>query len=597
MSPPSPRTWALSAVLVLLAAPGPAATGSPSAAASPARAPSAIQGPANPAPPSADPGVRQSAPVLKSSWGPGMQRRSPPTGNVLQWSAPSPPVQEPDPDAVMIQRAPPNRGVLQTPRATPAPPFQVMRPPVTGVDPMVAVGRNFMVAAQHGSLVFLDRSGAPLAEKGGVGPAPSVDAIFGDFITRGGPLDLNEVTGFPAACDSPTYPVTSGNRYCINEFYDLRVWFDPGGDRFVLLAHIRNPLWTDIWDDQKAFTDSVGACGVYRPAGGGDNMPVPHPSHCALARRHAVFAVSRTEDPRDGFHTWAVTQNNYQDWPWGSVNAEGNTFVIGHKGTEMNHGTVAVVFRLADLRGGSATPAWFAYTPQHLWGHLNPAPVAHHGAGAGLGGLTLMVTSRQGSAGDSLLVFGFPAPTGQGVRPTPVRAAVRLPGLDIPGWMARTVYRAGFLYTTWEAVEPTPEGYQIFRVRTARIPIALSGNTLSLPLSAPAYRHSWLGKQTLGSAFHDDRHPSLAVNSAGDLMVAWHRAGGEQVLYSVWRAGNVPPGPEVIVHSRTNPDYMPSRVDYAWAVTDPLDDLTWWFAHNGKRSNGTPETLVVRVRP
>lgn len=555
-------------------------------------------GPLPPAPGAAMVGSaapQEPALLLKGWWGPGLRRPPAPGGPTLQESAP-PPIQEVDPQEPIVRRAPPTRGALRPGPLTRAS-FQVMRPPVAGVDPMVAVGRNFVVAAQHRSLAFLDRSGIPLPEKNGIGPSPSVYSIFGEFLERGGPLDLNEVTGFPDACDSPAFPVTSGNRYCINELYDLRVWFDPGGDRFVLLAHVRNPLWTDLWDDQKAYTGSVGTCGVYGAPGGGQNLPFPSADHCGLARRHAVFAVSLTEDPRDGFHTWAVTQNNHQDWPWGSVNAEGNTFVIGHRGTEMNHGTVAVVLRLSDLRSGSPTPAWFTYHPEHLWGHLNPAPVVHHGAGAGLGGLTLMVTSRQGSAGDSLLVFGFPAPTGQGVRPTPVRAAARLPGLDIPGWMARTVYRGGFLYTAWDAVEPTPEGFEILRVRTARIPLAQSGGALSIPLTAPAYRHAWLGKQTPGSSLHNDGPAALAVNAAGDLLVAWHRSGGEQVLYSVWRAEATTPGAEVTVHARANPDHQPSRVDYAWAVTDPVDDLAWWFAHNGKNNNGAPETLVVRVPP
>jgi hypothetical protein len=40
---------------------------------------------------------------------------------------------------------------------------------------------------------------------------------------------------------------------------------------------------------------------------------------------------------------------------------------------------------------------------------------------------------------------------------------------------------------------------------------------------------------------------------------------------------------------------VPLKIDYTWAVVDPVDDLTFWFAHVAKKPDGSRETVVVRV--
>ena len=144
----------------------------------------------------------------------------------------------------------------------------IHRPGIDGPDPMIAVGRNFMIASQAGSLVFLDKNGIDLPVKNHIGPRPSVDDIFADFITPGSSTDLNEFAGFPKDCDSPDYPLTkTKNGYCISDFYDLRAYFDAGENRFLLLAHVRNQLFTDIWADENHKNEEyaeLGICGEYR---------------------------------------------------------------------------------------------------------------------------------------------------------------------------------------------------------------------------------------------------------------------------------------------------------------------------------------------
>lgn len=540
--------------------------------------------------------------VLKSEWPKPVprQRRSPGGASDLTVRATptsdAPLVPSGDIDEAPLTARTPRHALTLGP-ALPAG-VTVYTPPIAGRDPMIAVGHQFMIASQNGSLVFLDKNGVSLPAEHGVSATPSVSAIFGDFVDRDSPTDLNKWSGFTMPCDSTDYPQTrTGKRYCIAEFYDLRAYHDSGADRFILLAQVRNALWTDIWAGRKTYQKEYRACGVYALSEG--NVPVPDPAHCELTRRHAVFAVSRTADPRDGFYTYAITENNVQDWPWGAVNPGANTFVVGHKGVEMSHGMAAMVFRLSDLRNGARSPSYFKLYAKDLNGRLNPAPVVNQIA-APHAGLTLLAASSDGSDGDVLEVFAFQAPGGQGIKPPILRTARTLTGIDLPGWMARSVFRGGYLYMAWEADDPS-DSYDTLRVRTLRTTLSMSRDFLSLGnMRAPTYRSAWLGKTGSGSWEVDDSHPAIAVNGAGDVLVAFSRARGEQLLYVIWRKYDPAPSPEIVVRARAKPDFQnPLKIDYAWAVVDPVADPAgkhpFWFAHVAKKPDGSAETAVVRV--
>ena len=47
------------------------------------------------------------------------------------------------------------------------------------------------------------------------------------------------------------------------------------------------------------------------------------------ARRYIAIAVSRSEDPRDGFNEYITTTSNYADWPLAAVGENG--IVAGHR--------------------------------------------------------------------------------------------------------------------------------------------------------------------------------------------------------------------------------------------------------------------------
>lgn len=539
--------------------------------------------------------------LLKSEWGPNTLRRrvalNPSAAAAMAAEAPDHHPFERADDGPLVVRKPPAGFVLRQPSGSVPRTFTDLTLPISGPDPMVAVGRNFIVASQAHSVAFLDRSGAQLPPKNGIGAIHSHADIFGDFADAShGPLDLNRYAGFPKRCNDRSYPQTpTGQRYCVVRFYDLRAYFDAGADRFILVAHARNLLWNDVWNSTGQFTNMVGTCGVYTVSPG-KNAPFPDPAHCPLARRYAVFAISKTEDPRDGFHTYAVTENNYQDFPWASVNAEGNTLVIGHKGVEMVQGMSAMVFRLSDLRAGSPTPAYYKLYRQDTGGHLNPSPIVHHGAASALGGRTLLLGSAKLANASRLDVFALAVPTSQGGKPPMLKTSIIVPGVELThNELRNSVYRNGMLHMAWEAYPP---GDSVVHIRVARVPLAFNGSTYSLS-TAPAngYRVAWIGKTDPVHATLHDQDPSIAVNRNGDVVVCFIRAGGEQLLFVRWPAAERQPRTETVVRSRSNPDYEPGSTEHSWAVVDPTDDLTFWLANNAKTTNGAEVGVLVRVNP
>lgn len=542
----------------------------------------------------------QSVPVVvKTIWGPGGTRRLPvkPPDTVLREVAKDTPGFA-TPDVTRATTGPtPARAPAEAAQAG-SPQYRRFLPAIRGVDPMVASGRNFLIVAQQGEMMFLDKEGNQLASRNGIPGHVGVDDVFGAFTDPGGTYDINKYAGFPQPCDSPMYPDTRGRKFCISEFYDLRVHFDAGADRFVLLAAMRNPVWTEIWQSgSTVYSDKYGACGVYAPPAG-EAKALPNPAFCPLARRLQAFGISRTEDPRDGFHIYATTENNHRDWPWATVNSEGNTFVLGARGIEMDQGPALSVFSLEDLRAGSAQPRFYKHYPKQL-GTIGRrvAPIVHHGAAAGLGGRTLALSRVDDR---TLEIFSLTAPTGQGVAPPIQSTKATLPeGVSLSSWLGAAVYRNGFLYATWAA---PPSAVAMNGAWNLRIPIAIvQGKVFVPPVSAstPGYRYRIVGKEGPASAAFHDIASAIAVNADGEVLTSYARRLSDaelEVRYVIWRPGASAPESSVrVTIARVNPSGGTGKIDYSWAVVDPVDDRTFWFAQDYRWSQLGDNTVLVKV--
>lgn len=451
-----------------------------------------------------------------------------------------------------------------------APPHNVrFQPAAQGVDPMIAVGENYIVATQDHRIVFLDKAGNELPSKGGLPVNMTATAFFGGFIapTTGDDAvnydSINRHLGFPAdapiACDAsqptPTFP-------CVNEFYDTRTLYDAGSKRFFILSAARHQLWK------------------------GDNESNPGGAYDAFARRYIAIAVSKTEDPRDGFHQFMPTLNNYRDWPRMAVN--GDVLVVAHNGTEDPAGPVAMVFSVKALRSGQRNPPRFSYFQADL-GVPGVVPVTHHGSA---GGMTLMLRP-----GATMRFFAFPQPGDPWKKPPILQTTMQLG--EAPSMLrSGAIYRNGRVHFAvakkiTDAVDEVPTRYS---VRVVRIPIQATTTALSASTTpSSGFLDSFFGRNATSDAQGDlvsYENPALAVNAKGDMFIGFGRRPVQtdepllpEARYTVWyngeqnqrrsrllMAGNAHPQKDGVLCS------FYSCMDYATAVVDPSDDHSFWTA-------------------
>lgn len=143
----------------------------------------------------------------------------------------------------------------------------IFYPPVSAAyDPMIAVGHDFVVVTQDHQITFLDGNGVALPGTASVPTNLSSTAFFQGFI------NATNTDGSPNANDINAISPTT-----ISEFYDTRVTYDPVTKRFVILSAARQPSTSVI--------------------------------------RYFAFAISKTQDPRDGFFQYMTTESNYRDFP------------------------------------------------------------------------------------------------------------------------------------------------------------------------------------------------------------------------------------------------------------------------------------------
>jgi hypothetical protein len=280
---------------------------------------------------------------------------------------------------------PPGPAQVQAP-----PPDLVVLPSLSGVDPMVAVGKSFVIVSEDHSIEFLyktgPKAGQQLDSKAGEQTLLSSKSFFDGFFrptNADGSVNRNNINlhgRFPPSFDPAVVcmPTSSTPSLpCMNEAYDTRVIYDPYRGRFVVMSHMRGSALS-------------GATTL-------------------VARRYVAIAVSRTEDPRDGFDQYATTESNYSDYP--RIESGDGLLVVAHnacKGPEGNDicGTdhqdiagnamalrpMATVYRIDDMIGRQPAPRNWKIYP-YLVGGGTFFPVAHHGDS---GGWTYLVKPTSG---------------------------------------------------------------------------------------------------------------------------------------------------------------------------------------------------------
>jgi hypothetical protein len=465
------------------------------------------------------------------------------------------------------------------------------------IDPMLAVGDQYVITSDTGSLAFYDKQGNPLPTKNGIPGHLSSSTFFNGFTADKNPdgslnqRSINRYLGYPKPCDSPDYPQTdSGRRFCIVTIYDTRVLFDPTSKRFFVIANSRAPLWAG----EKYKTDpDYMTCGVYTNSNG---VNVGSNDYCDLARRYVFFAVSRTEDPRDGFYQYALTENNYRDWPWMGVN--GDAFVVGSHGAESTVGPVATVISVKAIKDGKQHPPYFRYYTKDVNGITRVMPPSHYEPNVGVG-LTFLL----GNDGDQLKIFGFPPTADPWTAPKLLTASINISD-GVPSLAG--VYRKNKLYLAGTLKVETAGDLTRYSVRVIRIPLAKMGQSLVASKdTSKGYLDRYFGRNAVDDAPGDRlsyEKIAIAVNKNGDMILGFRRNPFQsanplfpEARYSVWYANETKQRRSNLLRKGDAPST--EKIDYTTAVVDPTDDRTFWVALPYAGSGGTYKTVVAKIVP
>ena len=441
---------------------------------------------------------------------------------------------------VIITSGPPDPPTPVSP--APALTFQ---PDIGGVDPMVAVGKQYVVVSEDHRIEFIAKSGAnagkQLSSKAGEPTCLSSTSFFAGFTSpkaADGSVNRSNIDlyqRFPAnsganlQCD-PNDASLPGP--CIDEFYDTRVAYDPYRGRFIVLAAARGNK------NSLSLTNTA--------------------QQNETARRYTAIAVSRSEDPRDGFDQWMTTESAYTDWPR-MATADGILIAAnnGCKDSDENpicsnspfasvplsarsRRPMAVVFNLDDMIAKAAMPRNFRIDPYQVGGGGTIYPVIHHGDAKGW---TYMVQPQSGA----LALWRFPKIAADWKTPPTLSSTNTNIDGGMNGFREGVTFQNGALYFSaadLAAARKPNVAPARYRARGMRIDVTSTKSNFSLA-QCPG---SGCLDFSFGIRDGDDGEkdtfsyemPSLAVTGKGDMVVVHGRAPvskasiGQEARYRVY---------------------------------------------------------------
>jgi hypothetical protein len=406
---------------------------------------------------------------------------------------------------------------------TPAPLLGPLDGRLLGYDPQVAAGDHYVAVIEAHSLSFYDKSGVALPDLSGSGAyAISSYELFQRFLApknKDATVNQENMNLFAGYPPNPKLPCdltnTSAQQGCINEVYDLRVAYDATHKRFIFVGNARNSIW---------------GCADYAAA---DCYPYPYNKNlCSdaacrlalakLARRYTVFAISKTEDPRQGFHTyWLPTAG---DWP--SIAVNGSRLLITEnsicgkpqpnlacqKPKPSDYPEIYIV-STDDIATGSSHPSvhWYLTDTDMSYAYGLRPVVSHDPAGP-----DYFVAPDNGS----LRVWASTDPT----KPL-VTASIDLQ--EIGMIRGSVVLQSGRIYCTYasgtwcKTLKPVPPDCPL-TARLIGIDVKLTGNKLTLTKALDfSFGHNGPGDDPSDLVSYE--MPSLEVTKNGDVVIAYIR--------------------------------------------------------------------------
>lgn len=467
-------------------------------------------------------------------------------------------------------------------------------------DMMIAAGPRFVAVSGNASVRFYDRdmNPYPVTQASGLAvptsslPLAGPDGLFAPFM-RDAPSpaartnDVNHYLNFHESCSDPDndYYVNSGHyRLCVsNGAYDTRVLWDDVGERFVIVAHLRNSLWENAdvnWNDES----ERERCAVSRGAGASNGSHPDAQVHdrddCRMTARIKAIAVSRTDDPRDGFETYVVANPVSGDSPWATINGDWlllNTF--GYTDTIfdwVDEHPAVFMLSLEDLRAGDDRPEWIDYMPDALGGVRRMEAPLQHGEWPDRS----LFVGTQGGTQWTLAAIEHPTlPYERGA----VRRAI-FTGPDARWSNAeRSVFRDGALHmASMQQYAGTAGNYRT--VRYDRFPVAMWRGLLRVqddPLGG-AIRYELTPPDGSGDQWLTSPH--VQVNARGDVLVQYAdnvgllgpaTSSATTARYFLWPAGAATANPPQLFQSTPGMSARAPTMALAGSV-DPLVSSAFW---------------------
>lgn len=459
-------------------------------------------------------------------------------------------------------------------------------------DPMIAVGFKFVIASQDHGIVFLDKQCKPLDSKYGENCKMTTDEFFSVFkkskLPDGKPNEnciLRHMGYTPAdrmlfppyhVCD----PDSSGPP-SIDEFYDTRVHFDPESKRFFILAACRN-------------AKKVKGTGV-NEAGN------------PLNRRYIAFAVSKTEDPRDGFYQWLSTEAYVSDAPEFTVND--GIMAISKKVDSSSHVDITrqpfgyrhqvCILSVEDLIQGKSYPRshkFFAddFANSNL-GELGP--VTHYGY---TGGRTYFLSLNSHNKFE-IFHYSVKKPSDWNTVEFTKHSSVLLPYEADSIWQREhPKFRNNKFYLTWmKKQNAVTENGKNARYNFSIVRLPLNQNGSLSTYQSDGFLHYVIPGPLEPPLSYSVEQPTISVTKNGDMFILYCVIGYQtppnssphpQARYTVIRANESSPSsgnliregeftPFVVEDGKVKETYFTPelRLDYQTAATDPYDDETVWM--------------------
>jgi hypothetical protein len=472
-----------------------------------------------------------------------------------------------------VRKPVPATSVLTTMTPTPAGPdgspgpSRMMDGLTLNKDPQVTASHKYIIAYTSYTYAFYDRAtGQPLVQTGCV-------PLKGDFTDFFAPLLLaKDSTGAqnasninleapqtPIACDVNDIDKCPGS--CVNEVYDPHAYFErdgSGSGRWWIEAQGRNQMWTD---------QAAGKCTA--------NGPQPDAS-----RRYIFVAVSKTENPNDGFHQYVLARD-YADLPLFSVN--NGRLLLGHYKADKD----LFVFDADKLAAGASTDPFLGqYGDGDFVDSDKITPVTQY---SGDGGASFVL----GEHGNDLHVYAFIDPT-----KSPAHKKVTLDAH--PGWYMQPVMRHGKIYMACDSVVDSATSRKA--VDVFRVPVSVTSTSpLKIDVDKGATHRLSRDNSSL-------ERPGIEVETS-DVALVWYTRHGlagddpePQTRYNVHYPsdGGFDFRDAFTLHTggAKPPGSLSSfaDIDLPGGNSDP-DAVAFWISHQYAGSAGEHRQVVAQVKP